>query len=73
MYDAKTLNILALSRQKLSQKGRKEYASSEFWRNYVPLCVLFRKWGTKGVFLRKRWGKCYRRGIGKFNFLAFIE
>ena len=26
MYDAKTLNILALSRQKLSQKGRKEFS-----------------------------------------------
>ena len=50
-----------------------EYASSEFLRNYVPLWVLFRKWGMKGVCLRKRWGKCCRRCIGKLIFLAFIE
>ena len=35
-----------------------QYASSQFRRNYVPLLVLFRKWGMKGVCLRKRWGKC---------------
>ena len=50
-----------------------EYASSEFLRNYVPLWVLFRKWGMKGVCLRKRGGKYYRRCIGKLIFLAFIE
>ena len=50
-----------------------QYASSEFRRYYVPLWVLFRKWGMKGVCLSKRWGKCYRRCIVKFNFLAFIE
>ena len=50
------------------------YASSEFRRDYVPLWVLFRKWGMKGVCLRKRWGKCYRmRCIVKFNILACIE
>ena len=27
----------------------RQYASSEFRRNYVPLWVLFRKWGIKGV------------------------
>ena len=50
-----------------------QYASSEFRRNYVPLWVLFRKWGMKDVCLHKRWGKCYRRCIVKFNFLPFLE
>ena len=50
-----------------------QYASSEFRQNYVPLWVFFRKWGIKGVCLRKRWGKCYMRCIVKFNFLAFIK
>ena len=31
------------------------------------------KKGMKGVCLRKWWGKCYRRCIVKFDFLAFIE
>ena len=40
----------------------------------TSLCwVLFRKWGMKGVCLRKRWGKCYMRCIVKFNFLAFFK
>ena len=54
---------------------QKQFACSfEFRRNYVPLWVLFRKLGMKGVFfLRKRWCKFYRRCIVKFNFLAFIE
>ena len=48
-----------------------EYAG---FRHYnVPLWVLLRKWGMKGVCLRKRWGKCYMRCIVKFSFLAFIE
>ena len=45
----------------------------KFRRNYVPFWVLLRKRGMKGVCLRKRWGKCYRRCIVKFNFLAFFE
>ena len=50
------------------------HASSEFRRDYVPLWVLFRKWGMKGVCLRKRWGKCYKmRCIVNFNTLACIE
>ena len=54
-------------------KHPRQYACSEFQRHYVQLWVLFRKWGMKGVCLRKRWGKFYRRCIGKFSFLAFIE
>ena len=51
-----------------------QYANSEFWRDYVPLLVLFcRRKGMKRVCSRKRWGKCSRRCIVKFNFLAFIE
>ena len=51
-----------------------QYASSEFRRNYFPLWVLFNsKWDMIDVCLRKRWGKCYRRCIVKFFFLAFIE
>ena len=49
-----------------------QYTSSEFRHNYVPLWVLFRKWGMKGFYLRKRLGKCYMRCIVKFYFLAFI-
>ena len=36
--------------------ARRKYASYEFWRYHVPLWVLLRKWGLKGVCLRKRWG-----------------
>ena len=32
-----------------------KYTSSEFWRNYIPLWLLFRKWGMKGDCLRKLW------------------
>ena len=32
-----------------------EYTSSEFRRNYIPLWLLFRKWGMKGDCLRKLW------------------
>ena len=34
-------------------KYEDKYAISELWRNYVPLWILFRKWGMKGVYLRK--------------------
>ena len=31
------------------------YASSEFLRNYVPLWVLFPRWGMKGVISKLNW------------------
>ena len=37
--------------------------SYEFWLNYVPLWVLFRKWGMKGVCFQEWWRKCSIRCI----------
>ena len=44
--------------------------SSEFQRNYVLLWSFYRKWGMKGICLRKRVGKCYKRCIVKFKFFS---
>ena len=57
------------------------YASSEFRHNYVTLWVLFRKWGMKGVCLRKRWGKyskvlfiiIYRMNISRNNVHCWVS
>ena len=48
----------------------KQYASSDFWHNYVPLWVLFHKWDMKGGCLHKWWGKCYMRCLVKFYFFS---
>ena len=73
LYNMSSLDILQLDDTSFLDMNASKYASSEFRRNYVPLWVLFRKWGMKGVCLRKRWGKWYRRCIVKFNTLVFIE
>ena len=50
-----------------------EYAGFELRRGYFPLLVLFRKWGEKGVCLRKWWDRCCMRCIVKSYLLTFIE
>ena len=65
LYLWKTANFLSYARHSW------QYASAEFRRPFVGTLSFVRHAYER--CLRKRWGKCYRRCIVKFNFLAFTE
>ena len=54
------------TKMKKRNSKRRQYAS-------FPLWVIIHLWGIKGVWLHKRWDKCYRWCIDSLFSLASIE